>query len=390
MAAERPSMPPLGHIIIGNRDQVLLAYFDGTQFVIASRLIIPNWMPASILFKPPNILYAANKLSSDTNMLRLGYRDMGGDSSAEPDGNRPRFDEISFGANGIGSYGGRHLAFNTDRTRMVECSHITGEIDVWDISREDNAPRLMKTLWALGNADPTRAQLPGPREAILDPIGRYFVIANAGNRTLSLLDTRDDRYEIVGIRDIPDGIIPGTMAFVIIRETPYLLLVGGVESAIALVRMNYTDTGPQFGTVQFGRSSGQSSDDEPSMSAFAGIVVASNQRDIYIWNRFSQERSGHIAHFTITDDTDPPRIVFAENTPTAGIQPRWVSLSSDTNQEFALVANDLGSTGIAAFRRDPATGRLDPNPAATLPTHLLATWGLPETVIKGPQVVFEI
>ncbi|KAI1798816.1 hypothetical protein F4811DRAFT_566124 [Daldinia bambusicola] len=229
----------------------------------------------------------------------------------------------------------------------------------------------------------------GPREAILEPTGRYFIVANAGNRSLSFIDTLNDRYEVVGVKVVPDGVIPATMACVSIGGATYLVLVGGIETALALVRVTYTDSGLELSTIQLGRPA-VPEEDEPRMTGFAGIVAASNQRDIYIWNRFSMDLSGHIAHFRLTHDTDPPRLVFVENTPTAGIQPRMVCLSSDDNQEFAIVANEIGDTGLAAFRRDPTTGRLDPNPAATLPTHLLATWGLPETVIKGPQVIFEI
>ncbi|KAK6956616.1 hypothetical protein Daesc_001895 [Daldinia eschscholtzii] len=391
MANQNSSMPSLGQLIVGTRDQVILVHFDGTQFAIASRFILPDWMPCSILFKEPDILYAVNKLGSDTNVLRLVHSTPGDSLPLQPDGTRPRFDEISFVANGMGSFGGRHLAFNADKTRMVETCHETGEIDIWDISAGNNVPRLMKTLQGADQTDPRKTYYPVPSQTILDPTGRYFIIANPGNNSLAIIDTKNDRYEIAGIVVIPEKISPGAIACITSGGTHYLIIVGQINTAIALVRMEYTDKLLKFTTVQTGQARKMEDGGQHTTMPFAGLVVASNQRDIYIWNRFSNDRSGHIGHFTLDQDAERrAHIRFVENIPTGGIQPRMLSLSSDDNQEFAIVANETGDAGIAAFRRDPTTGRLDPNPVATIPNHLLVAWGVPENEIRGPQFVREL
>ncbi|KAI0104489.1 putative isomerase YbhE [Daldinia grandis] len=390
MANQGPSGPPLGKLVVGNRDQVILVDFDGANFSIASRCIIPTWLPSSILFKEPNLLYTVNEFGRDTNMLRLMSKTPADAPPAAPDA--LGFDKPVFVSSSLGSPGGNHLAFNADKTRIVETCYSSGRVDVWDISAADNVPVLKKTVRMRdenGSKWPHQRK-PGPRRAVLEPTGRFFIISNPGTDSLHVMDTTNDRYEVTGITVVPNTISPESIACITRGETHYLVVAGGLSTAIALMRMDYTDATIRFGTVHWGNAGRRWDPGELIMSVFIGLEVARNQRDVYLWNRFPGENAGHIAHFQLTDAGGEVGLTYISTIPTSGIQPRMVSLSEDQNQDFAFVANETGESGLVAFRRDPATGSLDPNPIATLPNELLIPHGVPPGVLSGVQFVHEI
>ncbi|KAI1648927.1 putative isomerase YbhE [Daldinia loculata] len=390
MADQGSLVPPLGKLIVGNENQILLVNFNGAEFSIAARCIIPKWLPSSILFKEPNLLYAVNEIGMETSMLRLVPNTPANGPPVAPDA--IGFDKLSFVNNAQGSLGGNHIAFNADKTRIVETCYSSGRIDVWDISGESNLPVLKKSIRTRtenGYQWP-RQRRPGPRQAILDPTGRFFIISNPGTSSLHVMDTLNDRYEITGITAVPNTISPESMACITHGGTHYLVVAGGLSTAIALMKMEYTDAIIRFTTVHWGHAGRRWDRGEIIMSAFTGLEVAKNQRDVYLWNRFPGENSGHIAHFRLTEDGGVVGLTYVHNIPTRDIQPRMVSLSGDDNQEFVFVANEYGESGLVAFRRDPTTGRLDPNPAATFPNELLAPYGASPHVLRGVQFVREL
>ncbi|KAI0846356.1 putative isomerase YbhE [Daldinia vernicosa] len=384
MADQGVSRPPLGKLIVGNTSQIILVNFDGATFSIASRYILPHWVPSSILFKEPNLLYAVNEIGTDTNMLRLVPN-----TSVAPDA--IGFDRLSFVTNAHGSFGGNYLAFNTDKTRMVETCFSSGRIDVWDTSAADRIvlKRSIRTRTENGNQWPHQRR-PGPRQAILEPTGRFFIIPNPGTDSLHVMDTKDDKYEITGITGVPYTISPESIACITHGGTPYLVVAGGLSTAIALMRMEYTDTTIRFTTIHWGHAGRRWDPGEIIMSSFLGLEVAKNQRDIYLWNRFPGEPGGHIAYFRLTEDGGSLGLTHIDHIPTPDIQPRMVSLSGDDKQEFAFVANEDGESGLIVFRRDPTTGRLDPNPVATFPNDLLVPYGASRDILRGVQFVREL
>ncbi|KAI1656440.1 putative isomerase YbhE [Daldinia decipiens] len=376
MADQGSLVPPLGKLVVGNQNQIILVNFDGAELSIASRFTIPKWLPSSILFKEPNLLYAVNEIGTETNMLRMVPDAPANGPPVAPDA--IGFDKFSFVNNAQGSYGGNHLAFNADKTRIVETCYIRGRIDVWDISGNGNLPVLKKSIRTRtenGHQWPHQRE-PGPRQAILDPTGRFFIIPNPGTDSLHVMDTLDDRYEITGITAVPNTISPESIAW-------------GLSTAIALMRMDYTDAIIRFTTVHWGHAGRRWDPGELIMSAFTGLEVARNQRDVYLWNRFPGETSGHIAHFRLTDEGGVG-LIYVHSMPTRNIQPRMASLSGDDSQEFVFVANEAGESGLVAFRRDPATGRLDPNPVATFPNELLVPYGASPHILRGVQFVREL
>ncbi|KAF3055081.1 putative carboxy-muconate cyclase protein [Daldinia childiae] len=385
MAYQGYPPPPLGKLIVGNLNQIILVDFNGTQFSIASRVIIPRWLPSSALFKEPNLLYVVNEGNTETSMFKLTPN-----APITPDD--IGFEKLSFVGNAQGSLGGVHMAFNADKTRIVESCYTSGKIDVWDISEKDHLPVLKKSIRTRtenGYQWPLQRK-PGPRQAILDPTGRFFIIPNPGTNSLHVMDTLDDKYEITSITAVPNTISPQCIACITHRGTHYLVVAGGLSTAIALMRMDYTDEIIRFTTVHWGHAGRRWDSGELIMSMFTGLEVAKNQRDVYLWNRFPGEDTGHITQFILSEEGGQVGLTYVHSIPTRGIQPRMVSLSGDDDQGFAFVANEAGESGLVAFRRNPATGRLDPNPVATFPNDLLVPHGASMQLLRGVQFVREL
>lgn len=371
MARQNTSAPELRKLVIGAPFQILTADFDGTKFSITGNHTASGKAPSWLLYRDPNLLYAVNENADDLGVFTL-------DSSLS---------NPTLKTSGNGSSGVVFLEFNADKTRMVGAAYGSGKVDVWDTSATDGSVKLLKTITIEGEPNPAQGAH-HPHQALLDPTGRFFVIPNLGGDTVLVLDGKDDKYEITGNATLPTGTGPRHGGFITSGDTHYYTLASELSNELFLFELSYADDTIAFKQVQVQSTYGTDPPANASSAAAGELVVAANQKDVYVSNRISGNETDSIAHFVFK--SDPASLDFAETVSTGGLRPRMFSLSTDEQQSLAFVANQGGDAGLAAFKRCPNSGTLDPTPVATVPSSALVAPELKATDYMGPQFVQEI
>ncbi|KAI0837997.1 Lactonase, 7-bladed beta-propeller-domain-containing protein [Hypoxylon sp. FL0890] len=275
---------------------------------------------------------------------------------------------------------------------MVAACYGSSMVDFWDISAEDGSHRFITATSLPGKPSPGRKHH-RPHQAVLDPTGRFFIVPNLGGDTLlvfndkSYADTHIIRCTEV---PVPTGVGPRHVAFLANSGNHYLVMVGELSNELFLFGVEYVDGKLQLNQIQRQSTYGNSPPKDPSVAATAELVVAKNQRDVYVSNRFTGDETDHIAHFVFRGEHGVVRLDYVGRVSSGGLQPRVFSLSADDEQEFVFVGNDTGESGLVALKRDPKRGILAPTPVATMSHTELAAPGLSADKIKGPQFVGEI
>ncbi|KAI2464315.1 putative isomerase YbhE [Annulohypoxylon bovei var. microspora] len=398
MCTQGSSQHELKKLVVGNRGQILIVSFDGANFTITGKYVNQNWMPSWMIFKDPNLLYAVNAIGDETSVFKLQP-----DFSTYSNLIRPKFDVIhgsltklfydkpTFVSSFGGSIGGVHLVFNADKTRLVQPCYRSGEIIVWDSSAADGSLKFMKTLTILGTLTPGWNHH-RPHQAVLDPTGRFFVVPNLSADTLQIIDTKDDLYEITGLVVVRMGFEPRRVAFLINGGATFMVSLGELSNELSLQEIKYEYEYCTLRATAVGHYSTYNKlhFERPVDAAASELEIARNQEDIYISNRYTDDETDHIAHFKFKQDMGLARLEYVGKTSTSGLQPRSFSLSTDDEQRFVFVGNEIGESGLVALKRDPSTGILDPTPVATISNEELAAAGSTAGMNNGPQFVCEI
>ncbi|KAI1143722.1 putative isomerase YbhE [Hypoxylon sp. FL0543] len=372
MARQNASAPEPRKLVIGAPFQILTADFDGTKFSITGNHTASGKAPSWLLYRDPNLLYAVNENADDLGVFTL-------DSSLS---------NPTLKSSGNGSSGVVFLEFNADKTRMVGAAYGSGKIDVWDTSAEDGSVELLKSITIEGEPNPAQGAH-HPHQALLDPTGRFFAIPNLGGDTVLVLDSKDDKYEITGNVTLPTGTGPRHGGFITSGDAHYYALASELSNDLFLFELSYPGDTIAFKQVQKQSTYGADPPANASSAAAGELVVAANQKDVYVSNRISGNATDSIAHFVFKSGA-PASLDFAETVSTGGLRPRMFSLSTDAQQSLAFVANQGGDAGLAAFKRCPDSGALDPTPVATVPSSALVAPELAATDYMGPQFVQEI
>ncbi|XDG05838.1 hypothetical protein ABKA04_005453 [Annulohypoxylon sp. FPYF3050] len=276
----------------------------------------------------------------------------------------------------------RRLLFNADQTRIVEANYRSSSIDIWDCSAPDGSLKFIKSLSCPGQPSPGRKHH-RPHQAVLDPTGRYFVAPNLGGDTSPALDSENDLFEIVNSFSVPTAVGPRHVRFIMCDNRIFLTMAGELSNEIYLYEVIYVQGHLDF--IEYDRLSsyGNQPPADPSKAALAELLVANNQRDIYVSNRNTGEPTDHIAHFYF--NTQPKvRLDYVGRTSSGGLGPRTMALCNDEEEKFLFVGNEAGEFGFVALLRNTLTGVLDPNPVATLKNSELIALGHSEDKIKGP------
>ncbi|KAI2615250.1 putative isomerase YbhE [Hypoxylon sp. NC1633] len=374
MARQNNSASEPRKLVIGAPFQVLTANFDGSKFSITGNQTTAGSAPSWLLFKEPNLLYAVDENANDTSLFTL-------DSSSS---------QLTPASAANGSSGVVFLAFNADKTRMVGAAYGSGKVDVWDVSAADGSLKLIKSVTVPGEPNPAQGAH-HPHQALLDPTGRFFVIPNLGGDTVLILDNKDDKYEITGTLKLPTGTGPRHGGFITSGNAHYYTLASELTNELFLFSLTYKADTIDFQQVQNQSTYGSIPPANASSAAAGELVVAANQKDVYVSNRISGNETDSIAHFVFKKTCGgPPSLNFADTISTGGLRPRMFSLSTDESQSLAFVANQGGDAGLAAFARDPGSGALNPTPVATMPNTALVAPQLAATEFMGPQFVQEI
>ncbi|KAI1770445.1 putative isomerase YbhE [Hypoxylon cercidicola] len=369
------AMPPktrqsatMHKLVIGTPFQILTGVFDGSKFSITGNHTEAGSAPSWLLYKSPNLLYAVNENANDTSLFTL---DCG-------TGN-PTFTSAANGSSGV-----VFLEFNSDKTRMVGAAYGSGMIDVWDVSAADGSLKLLKNIVVPGEPNPAQGAH-HPHQALLDPTGRFFVIPDLGGDSILVLDSKDDAYEITNTVTLPVGTGPRHGGFLTSGDIHYYTLASELSNELFLFELKYEDDKLDFAELQKQSTYGPGFPPANASSAAAGeLIVASNNRDVYVSNRLSGNETDSIAHFKFSD----AKLDFADTVSSGGTLPRMFSLSTD--ETLAFVANQAGDAGLAAFKRSEDSGELSPTPIAMLPQESLVAPALAATPSMGPQFVLEI
>ncbi|KAI6081117.1 putative isomerase YbhE [Hypoxylon rubiginosum] len=359
-------------LVVGSQDQILVLNFDGVEFAVTGGCIVSNFKPSRMLFREDNILHIVNTKADIIDTFTLGT-DFSDDNNAIRLAATRRgislpklfLDKPTFMYSIRSSVGGTGIAFNADKTRLVEPCLEEGTIDVWDTSAADGHLRYLKSL-GVANARVASSDAAGPHRAILDPTGRFFVFPNFARGRLIVMDANE--CEITNAIDISAGRGLNHPAFLTSDGVHYLVMLDTITNAIVLFELEYVGNTIRIARFVQQRDAHDGSPlfDRPG-AITGGIEVAKNQRDIYISIR------DYIVQFAFRKEGGVARLDYIGKTST-GLKPRLFALSTDTGQRFVFVIqqwlnidNVDAESGLIALRRDPETGMLDSTPVAKMP-----------------------
>ncbi|CAH0020029.1 unnamed protein product [Clonostachys rhizophaga] len=353
-------LPP-HQVLMTTTGNIFLANYNGSVFDITLKTNVTG-APTWIQYIEPNKLFTVNENGNDLHIFNL---ECGSASSLTP------------AINAAGSFGVVHLGFNKDNTRLVSAAYGNGTVDVWDISSDKL--RLIKTIPAPGNPGrkSPNQDASHPHQANLDPSGRYFAINDLGFDNIMILDTQDDKYEI--IQNIPTkagcGPRHGVWYPSNTSEATHYIFICEISNEIIVNQISYSAAGVTISQSQV--ISSFVSGTAPKGAAAGGIVLHPNQKDLYVTNRLTGGTSDTLAHFKINGGCLTP----SKETPTGGILPRMLSISKSGKEIF--LGNQNGPAAAVAFGINE-DGSLDTTPKATLNLSIFGEKGF------GPPYIAEI
>ncbi|KXH67532.1 hypothetical protein CSAL01_04300 [Colletotrichum salicis] len=354
-------------VVIGSTWMIAVAEYDGKSFNVVKSDNQTSTNPSWMAFKEPNLLYAVDENSNNLRLFNL-------DTTTN---------ELKVAVESTeGGAGVVSIDFNKDKTRLVGASYTNGTVDVWDIS-DASALKHMKSLTLGGELGPNKLRQTKSfaHQAILDPSGRYFAICDLGTDSISIIDSQDDKYDIVSRNSVSragcgprhgawypqNGGAP--TAFVVACELSNTLEVFSVStnngSSLSLTHTSELSTyGAAFPPAN-------------ATSAAAGeIIISTDGKHAYVSNRVSGNATDSISHFKITQQAAPGgskckpnaggiTLEFVDQISSGGLAPRMFSFSKDQKTLFST--NMAGESGVVAFSRAEDNGILTAMPIASIP-----------------------
>ncbi|KEY72434.1 hypothetical protein S7711_01099 [Stachybotrys chartarum IBT 7711] len=349
------SLTAPNRMLVGSLSQVhVIDYLGGSTSVAINSSVSgdPSWLA----FAGGDLVYAVDEWSSTLRLLRLNYD--------------TKLTELVVEAEG--SIGVVHLEFSRDRTRMVGSAYGSAAIDVW--KTEDNGLEFLKTVNVSSTASPDQAT-PRPHQAVLDPSGRFFAVNDLGTDSIHTLDSQDDAFAIINTVTVGEGCGPrhgvfypagaakATHYFVVCERTNEVLAYaveyiaeGGLGFTLLQVVPTYTPIRPPVNAT---------------VAAAGGIVLASNNADLYVTNRLTGREADSIVHFNVNPAWSSPLTHLGEYS-SHGLNPRAISLTCDEKALFvANVGTAAGAPSLVQLARAP-NGTLSTEPGLSPPENLFA------------------
>lgn len=366
--ADNSSSSP-GVVLLGTTGLIMLQ--DYTSTGLDSSMIqkvsgAPSWMA----FADPNRLYAVDEFSSSLRYFHLDIPGRKLEAKTEKDG----------------SAGVVHLEFNKDKTRLVGSAYGNGTVDVWNV--EDDDLKLIKTLDAIGNLGPNKVRQAArhPHQAVLDPSGRFFAINDLGTDSIMVLDSKDDAFNFSSIYTINSpGCGPRHGVFYPSdgKKATHYIVVCEMTNQVHVLAVEYRDDTLIFSPVQNLSTFGTRYPPGNATTAAAGeIILSPDNKDVYISNRLTGNKTDSIAHFKVIEkDCGMITLSFGHSVSTSGLLPRMMSFSKDARS--VLVGNQAGAEGVVALKRNK-DGSLDEKPIANVQNRVFGETGF------GPQFVQQI
>jgi 6-phosphogluconolactonase (cycloisomerase 2 family) len=353
-------------VLMTTTGKVFLSHYDGASFTTTLNATITG-APTWVEFVEPNLLYAVDEWDVGLRLFHLDFHANGSASLSEPV------------ATAEGSSGVVHLEFNQDKTRMVGSAYGGGAVDIWDVS--NGQLNLLKTIESEGELGPVQPNqaAPHPHEAVIEPSGRYFAVNDLGTDEILIIDSKDDAYDLVqSVKVEPSGCGPRHGVFYPsdAAEATHYLLVCELANLVNVYSLDYSGDELTFTEVQ--SISTFASGAAPQGAAAGEIVLAPNNRDLYVSNRLTGGASDTIAHFQVSANASS-LLTLAGETPSGGVLPRMFSLNKDASELF--VGNQNGPLAVAAFAVN-LDGSLAAEPKASLDLGVFGAEGFGPPYIK--------
>ncbi|KAI1349823.1 putative isomerase YbhE [Xylaria sp. FL0043] len=371
-----PSLTPMvavRQLVVGGPAQILRVNFNGSSFEIKGKNVTAGTGPSWLRYKPSTkTLYAVDENGSNLNKFTIDPVSMS---------------DLTYVSSTNGSSGVVFLEFNKDQTRMVGAAYGSAMLDVWDVSTD--APKLLKQIVVDGPLGPNQSAH-HPHQALFDPSGRFVVVPDLGGDQLLILDAKDDKYEISSRVTLFAGAGPRHGGFITAGDKTFYAVACELSSVVALYELEYAGDNLGFKYISTQSTYGPGFPPANASSAAAGeLVVAANNKDVYISNRLSGNATDSISHF-VFDANNTASLTWTSQASSHGVLPRGVSLSNEEGQNVMFVANQGGDNGLVALHRCNVTGQLAAEPVAAKALSELIAPGLETQVNAGPEFVQQI
>ncbi|KAI6367831.1 hypothetical protein MCOR25_004796 [Pyricularia grisea] len=379
----------------GSINKISIAQFDGAKFNILKSASLPvQGAPTWLAFKEPNFLYSVNENGVELSLFTV-------DTSTN---------DIKFVKSVNGSAGVVHLEFNKDKTRMVGASFGKGTVDVWKLGA-DGSPELMGKPLATNSTGATlgpnkaRQDAPHAHQSVLDNSGRFFFVNDLGLDTITIVDSKDDKFKIADSIKVSPGCGPRHGAFYpATGNATHYLLVCEMLNTVIVNKLNYTGNAgnkdkegvPTVLPIQLISTFGEKS--QPNSKAVPGageIAVAADGKSVYVSNRLSfdpdlkQKGRDSITQFkaAITGEANNLVLTFDNSVDSQGAVPRMFSLSADKDQAVLFGTNQNAGNGVAAFQRCKDSGKLSLIKGSEIDYAVFATDENKDKAGFGPQFI---
>jgi len=370
-------------LLVGGSGYITQCSFDGTKFDTVYNSTVkanPSWMtPAH------GGVYAVDENGNTTSYYAM-------DSSSGT---------LAAASGSVGSSGVVHLEVSKDKKRMLGAAYGSQAIDVWDISDAKGGLKLLKTIPITdppsGNSSHKPAQtLSHPHQTVLDPKGRFFLVNDLGTDSILVIDSDADKFEITShIKLEPTGRGPRHGAFFTpnsaVELPTFYVVLTELSSEILVFQVDYAPpAGRGLGLVPVIAISsyGKAFPPANATSAAGGEILVVRRTgtvaDVYVTNRLTGNATDSIARFELSVDpaTGRPALDFKQSVDSLGLGPR--SIATDAAGKWLFATNMGGGVGLAAFKRDVATGEIEAKPVASVPATAFAA---DPAAGFGPEIV---
>ncbi len=242
---------------------------------------------------------------------------------------------------------GVHHVLDPSGRFLIVANHDSGSLSLLPVDEDGALGAVAQCLELPGELGPRSEQFSAqPHQVIFDPSGRYLLVPAKGLDRVFVLEF-DEISGRLRLRDHGHAVMrpgAGPRHLVFHPTLPVLFVVNEIESSVALCGWDAASGGI--------RPLGLASTLPPDMFAVntaSAIVISPDGRNLYVSNR------GHdsIAHFAF--DPQAMRILPVEWTSANGACPRFMMLDPDNGN--LLVASE-GEGRISAFGCAPDNGRL--------------------------------
>ncbi|KAF5130389.1 putative 6-phosphogluconolactonase [Metarhizium anisopliae] len=342
-----PAVSSVAKLLITSPGNISIAEFDGTKFDIKSTKNVsgnPTW----VAFSQPH-LYAVDENSDTTSLLNV---DLAGN----------KIDQLS---STKGSSGVVHLEFTKDKSQLVGAGFGSSNIDIFDIS--NGGLKFSNAIKSDDKVGPNtvRQEKPHPHQSVLDPSGRFMAVNDLGTDKILVLDTQKAFNIVNRVPVEPAGAGPRHGAFFPAganKATHYFVLCE-IKNLVLVYALQYCGAkGIEFKLTQT-ISTFKSVEATPAEAAAGELVLAADNKNVYVSNRLTGGQTDNIANFRIAQNGSEPKLELVGFTSTGGLRTRMFSASLDGQHLF--VGNQGGALGVVALKRN-ADGTLVEKPVASL------------------------